>query len=105
MGIHKIVQQSPLQPGAQALVNPEAGAGQLGPPVVIDEAQLQTEIHMMLRRKIEFVRFAIVAQGLVLLLAARRQIRIRQVGQAEHERTVFRLHRIQLLRRTGNHGF
>ena len=53
---------------------------------------------MMLRFKIKFVRFTKVAQGLVVLLAAGQQVRIRQVGQAQHGGAVFCHDSVQLLR-------
>ena len=40
MGVDEVVQQRPLQPGSHALIHPEAGTSQLGPPVIVDEAQV-----------------------------------------------------------------
>ena len=104
VGVDEVVQQRPLQPGAHALVDPEAGTGQLGAPVIIDQAQIQAQIHMVLGGEVKLVGFAEVAQGLVVLLAAGGQIGIRQIGQGQHQRPVLRQHRVQLGGVLGNAG-
>ena len=40
MGVDEVVQQRPLQPGPHTLIHPEAGTGQFGSPVIVDEAQV-----------------------------------------------------------------
>ena len=92
VGINEVVQQSPLQPGPQAGVHPEAGPGQLHPPGVVDEAQVGAQVHVMFRGKVELVGLPEIAQGLVVLLAAGLQVLVGEVRQGEHQGAVLRLH-------------
>ena len=95
MGVDEVVEQCPLQPGAQTPVDPESVARQLDAPGIVDQTQVRAEIHMVLRLKVEMVGLAVVADRLVVLLAAGLQVGIGQVGQAEHQRVVFLHHASQ----------
>ena len=97
MRVHEIVQQRPLQPRAHAAVDPEARARQLGAARIVDQPQIRAEIHVVLGLKIKGARLAPVAQGLVVLLAARQKILVRQVGQPQHQRRVALLYLLDLL--------
>ena len=57
---------------------------------------------MVLRLEIELVRLTVVAQGLVVLLAAGLEVRVGQVGQGEHQGVVLRLDVAELGRVVGN---
>ena len=46
---------------------------------------------MVLRFKIKLVRLAVIAQRLVILLAARLEIGVGEIGEGEHQCAVFRL--------------
>ena len=96
MGIDEVVEQGPLQPCAHAGVHPEAGARQLGAPVIVDEAQVGAQVHMVLGLKVEGVLLAHIAQGLIVLLAAGEQVGVGEVGQAQHGGLEFHLELCQL---------
>ena len=51
---------------------------------------------MVLRLEVELVRLAVVAQRLVVLLAAGLEVGVREVRQGEHQRAVLGLHVAQL---------
>ena len=82
VSVDKIIQQGPFQPGAQARIDPEAGARQLGASLIVDQAQVRAEVYVMLGLKIELMGLAVLAQGLVVLLAAGLQVGVGEVGQA-----------------------
>ena len=52
---------------------------------------------MMLRGEVEAMGLAVIAQRLVILLAARGKVRVRKVRQAQHQGPVFGLYGGQLL--------
>ena len=70
VAVHKVVEQRPFQPRAETAVHPEAGARQLRAALVVDQAEIGAEVDVVLRLEVELVRFAVVAQRLVVLLAA-----------------------------------
>ena len=105
MGIYEIVEQGPLQPGAHSLVNPEPGAGQLRPPIIVNETQIQAQVHVVFGGKIKVMGLTIIPQGLVVLFATGDQIWVRQVGKTEHQVVVFHFYCIQLFCGGGNGGF
>ena len=59
---------------------------------------------MVLRLEVEVMRLAVVAQRLVVLLAARLEIGVRQIRQRQHQRAVLRLDVRQLLVVLGDLG-
>ena len=91
VGVDEIVQQSPLQTGAHALVAPKAVAAHLDATLIVDQIQTGAQIHVILGFKVKGVRFAEIAQGLVVLFAAGQQIGVRQVGQTQHQILIFGL--------------
>ena len=84
VAVDEVVQQSPLQAGAHAGIDPVSGTGQLDAPLVVDEAQVLAQVHMVLGLKIKGMLLADVAQRLVVLLAAGEQIGVRHIGQGQH---------------------
>ena len=102
VGVDEVVQQRPLQPGAHAGVHPVAGACQLHAPLVVDETQVLAKVNVVLGLKVKGVLRANIAQGLVVLLAAGKQIRVGQVGQAQHGGAVLGVQSLQLLRVVGD---
>ena len=104
MRVDEVVQQRPLQPRAEAAVDPEAGAGQPRAAFIVDQPQIGAQIDMVLRLKIKMMRLAVVAQRLVVLLAARLEIGVRQIRQRQHQCAVLRLDVRQLLVVLGDLG-
>ena len=84
VGVDEVVQQRPLQSCAHAGVHPVTGTGQLDAPLVVDQAQVLAQVHMVLGLEIKGVLLADVTQGLVVLLAAGQQVGIGHIGQAQH---------------------
>ena len=104
VAVDEVVQQRPLQSGAQAGVHPVAGTGQLDAPLIVNETQILAQIHMVLGGEVELVGLAEILEGLVVLLTAGKQVRVRQVGQAQHGGAVFGLDLVQLLGILGHLG-
>ena len=102
VGVDEVVQQCPLQPGTHAGVHPVAGACQLHAPLVVDETQVLAKVNVVLGLKVKGVLRANIAQGLVVLLAAGKQVRVGQVGQAQHGGAVLGVQGFQLLRVVGD---
>ena len=84
MAVDKIIQQGPFQPRTQTAIDPEAGTGQASTPFVVNQAEARAEVNMMLRGEVEAMGLAVIAQRLVILLAARGKVRVRKVRQAQH---------------------
>ena len=59
---------------------------------------------MVLRLEVEVMRLAVVAQRLIVFLAARLEIGVRQIRQGQHQRAVLRLDVRQLLVVLGDLG-
>ena len=95
MRLHKIIEQRPFQLGANAFVDPEAVSGELGAPLVVDQSQIGTQLHMILGRKIKMVGFSVVAQRHIVFLASRQKIPVGKIGQRQHQRIVFLFNRFQ----------
>ena len=91
MLVDEIVQQRPFQTAAHAAVHPEARAGQLRAALIVDQAEVGAEVDVMLRLKVEGMRLAVVAQRLVVLLAAGLQVGVGQVRKAQHQRAILGL--------------
>ena len=91
MLVDEIVQQRPFQTAAHAAVHPEARASQLRAALIVDQAEVGAEVDVMLRLKVEGMRLAVVAQRLVVLLAAGLQVGVGQVRKAQHQRAILGL--------------
>ena len=104
VGIDEVVQQSPLQTGAHAYIHPVACACQLHAPLVVDQAQILAQIHMVLGGEVKLMGLTEVDQRLIVLFSAGLQVGIGHIGQAEHEGAVFGKNGVQLLGILGNAG-
>ena len=102
--VDEVVEQGPLEARAHAAVDPEAGARQTRAALIVDEAEVRAQVHMVLRLEVEVMRLAVVAQRLIVLLAARLEVGVRQVRQGQHQRAVLRLDVRQLLVVLGDLG-
>ena len=102
MALHEVVQERPLQLRAQTLVDPEARAGQLGAALVVDEPQVGAEVDVVLGGEVKLVGLAVVAKGLVVLLAAGLEVGVGQVGKRQHLHPVLGFHTAELLVARGN---
>ena len=84
MCFNKVIEKGPLEPCAHAPVNPETAARKLGPPGIVDKPQVGAQVHMVFRLEIKLLGAAEHPQNLVVFLAARLEVGVRQVGKPGH---------------------
>ena len=85
MLLYKEIQKGPFQPCACTPVYPCAVTRNFCAALVIDQAKILTELHMIFRLKIKGRFFLIIMERFVLLLATCYNVLVRQVGQGEHQ--------------------
>lgn len=88
VAVEEVVEQGPLQCGTLAPVDPVAVAGEGGAAPVVDEAQFLGELDMVTADEVAR-RGTHGPYDLVVLLAARGHVLVREVGQGVEELLVF----------------
>jgi len=102
----EVVEQRPFQPRAQVRIQPVAVAAHLDAALVVDEAQLRAQLHVVLRLEGPGRLFAVGLDHLIGFFAAGDDALRGEVGQLQQERLDFRfevaLFLVQLLDAVGH---